>query len=1494
MTSNYPNSLDTDATLPRVDNNITQIGASAINALRDAVFALEDNLGIGLAGNLSDLATRLNVSFDANGNIKPSALTSLALTPIVDAQVSPTAAIKESKLALDHKTQDLYNSIVTNNGYLQTALAFIAGPGSEILPHIAGTNYNHFMSAILVAPSPSSYFKNRSNSFRDNTNLYNLFSDFNKDLVAHEKADSTNFGSTDPTSPSVGTVPPANYAHVSKGIYLNTANFTFVPQTATDLQQFAEFIDNSNIFLLGTRIQTFYANGIPNTARSGTLTNPSLGKLIVPSTSLTTYLLNGGSSSPVDDIDHGDDIAEFVPPAASVSNSTFDAMFNQVQVGHVLTITYDGYNISVPVVIKEKKLIVSGGNKRYVMRLNSKNLFAGTNFTGTVNHPLFNNQKSGVLALSQAISPMNVLPTLVAGNPRGAQVLGVGFNPDQLDSTHYNLYLQLYPDGNPTDGITNLAAIDVTGNKGATPGQYTLDSIVAATNAAFRAPGFNYRFIAYAYQGQFGLMLAEPYGGASFSIISGILSSSGAYDQSLSNTSYPNNVIGTPGFDSKDALGFGPNGAGIGSPPFTASFANATVAQTPTIIFVPLTRDNYYVNGIERERFALEVNQILDGYGDGYWPATIVTKTVIPGVRVEVTYQVNAELSTSGLQVGKTLVIKSTNAVDSGRFFIKSIQFNNCDMPNAYALITVYDAIHGTGSTPFASAPVGTVVGLYFNGDSIGFNIENSTDYSTVGISFKRHFEIYVDDNGHTFSQERGRMGISGSNATVNGVTLYGNSSLLSFGIYKISSKLRGYNFSSVNKINFQITSYSTTTGIYSGYLCNWDGVTVTNQGPITVGKKGQVVRFYDQSNVEYIEFILDASSTMPNISTTQNIDIQLFPTLRLDEELMILGTVQVNDATDQLQYLRDERQFGNISVEQLSTSALDFIAAPTKYLHENGVIQGFDLTAINGNNISFNGGTAFVNGKIIQLGNEVVGIPVIQETLTPYGQSTTFNTVTWFVCLNDKGEIEFIASTDFDPATSGSTYDAIPVDHTRIFYALNPNAVSPTPYQIRSSFLSDIASNPAFKDVLVLAVVSATISFSSTWSVTSTVSNDARRFIYNGYSGLTRPFVFGANASFRSLISLNTWLTQLLNFKSALTNSNSVGTKVIVKGSNTVTSAVTLNYGSEVIFEGDGGTFTISSISTGFNLGSNITFRNLNFINAYDPIAHSDPNYTSGLLANNANAFLYCNVNTVSGNKNIKVDNCTFSSALQERYPFIVFNFTSTSAIVENVDIINNKFQTTFAADDKYAVISMIGPTVAPATITGARLINCNIINNHCNKNQLIQLSSPLTGGLVVDLIAAVNLQINNNTCGAINALTKSDNPTSPFNTTFSNDKNPGARINYNNCRFIYCGFGNGFIVDGYGHRPATLLALGLYTSPLLIENNLTSFIHVGLRRHNSGSPGFVPPSPNIVIRNNRLFADDNGSANGYLNSYYPNFTFTDGYSYADTAIIVDKAAGP
>lgn len=1518
--SNYPNQLDDDVSLPRVDDDITQEGGAAINAQRDAIFGLEGQVGVGAQGTAASIAARLGVSLSPAGNLLPSAIAGLGLVtlPITDIQISATAAIQESKLALTYPTATLYSIMNNINIGVDSALNFITYHGSKLEPHLAGVTYRHTMDQIDINSDPANFFENLYGFDRNNTNLYTLFNDINNDFVAHEKADSTALGSN-PTSTTVGTIPPVNYAHVSKGIFVDTSNFSFIPQITTNVQDVLQFIDNSNILILGTRIQTLYQNGISRASRSTVVTNNTAGQLIVPSTSVKTYHLDGGSSSPVDNISDGDDIIQFFPPASNATTNIFDSQFSLVKVGDIITVTYST-NVNISSIIKEIKYIVGTGSppaKTYMVRIDRKNLFESTTATATITRSLVNYNKYGVLTVAQAQPPTPIsssLASLVVSNPRGAEVLGIGFNPDLLDSSHYLLYLVMYPNGNPANGVYNLAAIDVTGNQGTTPGQYTLDTIVAAVNAVFRAPGYNYRFVAYQNQGNFGVMLAESYGGVSFSIISGIVGPDGLYDESLSQTVYPNNVVDI--FTPKDAFGFGTLGANVASPPYQASYANAQIAQTPTKIFVPLTRNTFYVNGVERERLNTEPDQLIDGYGDGFWPAIIINKQII-GPRVRVTYQVNLDLSVSDMAIGKTLVVQSEGGsgtpIDFGRFFIENIQINSCECDGytAFTQISVYDGVHGTGVTPYASSPIGTAVRLYFSGDSVGFSTENASDGSTPVPTaiFKRHFETYINEDGYTFTHERGRMNISGASTTVNSVVLYSSSAMSYINLYKISPKLKGYIYGAVTKLNLQITSYVPTTGIYSGYLCAWDGTTVTHQGPTIVGKKGQVVRFYDETNIDYIDFIFTSSDSVPAISTTQNIDIQLFSTLSLDDQVMLLSTVQANDNTKQLAYLRDARQFGNVSEKQFSTSALDYIAAPTRLLNENGVIQGLnivhlpDITSPFRNILTIDGGVAVVNGKIVQINNQTIAVPVIQEVLST---NATINTITWFVCVNDRGEFELVASTDYVPSGGfSSLYAAAGVDHTRMFTVQNPNLVTPSPYIIRGSYLADIVQNQ--KDITVIATITITTALVSTaYEIVSVTALDARRYVYNGYGGLSDPFILGTNASFQSFQALNTWLTNLTAFRSSqyvdpATSSvypggNSVGRKVIVKG-NFPLNNVALSYSQPIIFEGDGGAFITSTDAGIYNTGlGNISFKNLTFDYLFDGSGDGGFN-TSWPAQPNSSRGTFVGFGSCS---NISFDNCTFTTAQQYHFPFINFTLTSASNIVENVSITNCKFLSTYAGEDKQAVIAFVGPSSAPGVgvLQGARLDNVLIANNYCNKNQMIIASSSIASGpnQVVDMLVGVNFKIQNNVCGCISVMVKQDIPTNTFNTTAILDKTNGAIVSGNTCRFICSGYANGLMIDANNNRPfnnsTPLVANGIFSGFLTISDNVTSFIHTGIRVSSSIGTSL---NPTLTIRNNKLTAYDSSTISGFLNTYYTNGTayISPTYTQTGTALIVDKVTG-
>src|SRR5579859_5886773 len=261
--SNFPNSFDDDTTLPAINNNITEIGGEAINALRDFAFNTEMYLGLGANGSAPSLAERLGISINPDGTIKTSAIASLGLVtlPITQDQIANNAQIPESKLKLDHRTNDLYNYILDLSRDVNSALGWINITGIKLEPHLEGVIYRHTLSQIDVSLLSSQFLNNKFRVARNNTNAYTVINDINDELLAHQWADGSNFGIIQNVITNNGSSYPSNYAHIASGIFINTSRFTVIPQTAQDVQLFADFIDNSSILTLGTRVQNLYNNG---------------------------------------------------------------------------------------------------------------------------------------------------------------------------------------------------------------------------------------------------------------------------------------------------------------------------------------------------------------------------------------------------------------------------------------------------------------------------------------------------------------------------------------------------------------------------------------------------------------------------------------------------------------------------------------------------------------------------------------------------------------------------------------------------------------------------------------------------------------------------------------------------------------------------------------------------------------------------------------------------------------------------------------------------------------------------------------------------------------------------------------------------------------------------------------------------------------------------------------------------------------------------------
>lgn len=1247
--SDFPNNFDDDTTLPFVNDNITEIGGEAINALRDAVFAIEQNIGLGAQGSTASVAARLGVSFFPDGTLKPSAITSLGLVtlPITQDQIANHANIPESKLHLDHRTQDLFNYIRDLSKDVNLAIGWISGTGVKLEPHLIGAIYRHTMDQIDVSLNSNDFLTNNRRLLRNNLNSYTLVKDINAELLSHQFADGSPFGSPYNITTNNGSVYSSIYGHTGSAIFINTSRFNNIPQTADDVQLFAEFIDSASIFLLGTRIQNLYTNGISRVSRSSNLTQDGYGQFIVPPTPAIAFLKNiGNSSSPFDNIDTGDDIIEFKPTADEKNSNRFDAQFSLVKPGDIIRINYG--TIEVPFVIKEKKYSPTG-NKKYVVRIAGKNHFYAPNAIARIDKPLFNSNKYGELAISPVNNQFNATPSLIVNNPRGAQCLGVGFNPDALDENHYLLYIAFYPTGHVSDGYALLPGIDVTGNQGTTPGAYSLESVVFATNEAFRKVGFNYRLSAFSYGGEFGICLSDSYNNSAFSIVTTAMKADGTIDVLANNIAFPANVIDilpTAGGVGPDPLGLGPTGANVASPVYYSSYAIPEAALNPTKLFIPLRRNTYYVNGTEKERMNREVTQALDGYGDGYWVATIQDVS-IPAGRVATTYRVPLDLSTSNLKPGKTLVVQPLQdgyLVDFGRYIIQQVVFG-CDPAN-FTDITVYDSVHAVGASPSAVLEPFAQVKLYFGPDSVSFNTESSTDFSTYG-NFKRHFEVYTDADGNTFTHERGRFTANNVGVNINGTFLNGSAQLNKLDIIRISPKLRGYQFGAVNKITLRVFNYSSVTGVYDGYLASYDGVSYTHYGPRITGRKGEVTRFYDETHTDFIEVSFDPNESLFDFSE-QYIDFQLFPTLQLDDELMLLGTCQVEDATQIVSKIVDCRQFGNTSEKDLSTSVFDYMSVPEKYLHSNGIIRGFDLYQTfdeeQTGTMYLTGGVALVNGRLFYINNDSVVFPPIRESY-----QSAFHDVQWAVCLTDIGDYKIIPLLD--------VYPGGPSTSARLFTAMD--AVSGTQYIMPAVTFSDIINTR--KDLTVLYIVKTSVDGLITPTTFIDNVSDARRFVYKKDWGERPTLSYGTeNGEFRTFTALESWL----NYNYTWCNS------VTLKGSfPSVTNL--FQYPTRIRFFGDG--TTQLNNSQGIQ-GSNVEFHNLTFamVNS-GTVNFTNVEFDHVVFGGATNStFFGCNLKNstfnVPAGTQLNINNSVVDS--------VTFNVTgSASFVIDNTTIKNCTF---------------------------------------------------------------------------------------------------------------------------------------------------------------------------------------------------------------------------
>lgn len=1323
----YPFSIDSDATIVRISDNLTEVGGEAINQLRDATFAIESELGTGLSGSKGTLAARLDVLLNANGTPKQSALAAVGLVtlPITNSQVASNAGIKEHKLTLDHSTSDLHTLITANKSLLDIVSDLSLDTQTDLLRHLAGattlsnssTLARHTASMIDLNAVPSdprdpfytwTGLKDKNGTLRTATHVASGLLQVNEALTTHENLTAD--------------------AHPATAITVDVSDFNEIPSTANTVQKALDYLDDSEFLNMGSHRATQHANAILPITRSTRLDSLEQSQIVVSKTNVLTYLVSGSVTDPQDNNTAGDDVIRFIPTNTA---SVFDAQFSQVQPGDLIRVNY-GLVESLHYI--DSVRFIPGS--QWFVRINGVNLFDTVSdgydgyVTAQIERPQYDLNTYGVMALASANSIPNdtypnLMSSLIVGSPRGATALGLGFDGNKINSTHYNLYLELYPTGNPADKIISMLPIDVSGDAGATCGSYTLDKIVHKTNDAFRKLGYNYRFIAFDHKGEFGLMLADSIGSASFAIVSGTASSG-----SLMPGGFSNNVIGdaTDGFD---ALGFGLNRANVAGPNYTGTY-DTTTALFPTKVINPAKSRSYVVNGQRRDTFA--ATHLANS--DGYWNAVVNSRTLV-GTTIEVTYRVELSLCASELKPGKTIVVQPEVAYDSstyfdvdyGRFIIKSVSFEEpCGDEDAYTLITVINGLHNAGAASAFSSEAGLKVHLYFSEDSVSFNDSQMIDAAT-GVNYHRLHEIYVTDAGKTHAHERARLPVQSE----TGVKLRTES----WHISNVSPKLRGYKdgTSAMNRyLRFFIISYSAATGVIDGYVgqrdpANPTAAKISRPGPLTRGYKNQIIRYYDETYADYIELYFDEPGPGPtgvNILsdvTPRFVDIELFSSVKLHDEYFALGTCEVNwdPPTGQniVQHVRNTRQFGSVDETDLTQTAVDFVSAADRVSHENGVVSGLDFREANPSNVRellFDGGQTLIDGKLVISTSESVTIPLISKN------AAVSTGLAWYVCLDITGHLVCIPADD---SFSAETQQ----------YFQTPGSMLGT-YFLPSANLVKLINSTSYVPV---ALVELTIGADGLVSGALNV-RDIRRFVNKQtFSG---PLTVSSNdrsANFYDFTSLSNWIA-------------AYGTeKTLVKICGEIILSGTLNLGgfeNRVVFEGDGAIIRCNA-DRGITINTNTHLKNITFyFRQQTSIQGSGINFnaTTGNFVNPGNGCIYSD-----GGDDIRIEDCIFifeSGALDvqntKRHPFISFR---------NGDFRDVVIKDNFIKDQSGAFETQCA--IAITTNQGNFLENVLIEGNRCTDNNGLGTQSIYIGPDVVSTgsysMLAQNVTIRDNTCGVI-----------------------------------------------------------------------------------------------------------------------------------------------
>jgi hypothetical protein len=454
--SKYPNELDTDVELPRVDDNIVEIGGDAINGLRSAVFNIEQTLGVNPQGTAADMAARLNQSLNPDGTIKASALSTIGLVtlPITNSMVANNAGILESKLDLNYSTKNLRELIGALRVEHDALVLTVQGDITNLSRHVA---------------HPSTFGRHRTSDIDGyigkyvDYNLQGIVDDLDTRIMDHL---------SDPID-----------AHDASAISFDDTD-TFI--NADEVQTAIEKLDDLGVTTLTMHQDNQHSNGIL-TAQKTYEPNTFHGNVVVSSAAL-----NAISSG-----------------ATNVSYTSTPSTLSQVIRGDRIDITIDSnvytrYIESVDstfgVVNFFMALPVGGISPTAVIYRTTEEAFAPSTLQLAVRHDSISGNLGG-----------SVLQLI---HPSAPHILSNGLDVRAITASAKNIKIAW--ETGVTGDIDAYQALQTYPAANSTPSVWTPENLAIALNEEFKKDGNNYPLVAFVYRGEVGIAFDEPDGYVEF------------------------------------------------------------------------------------------------------------------------------------------------------------------------------------------------------------------------------------------------------------------------------------------------------------------------------------------------------------------------------------------------------------------------------------------------------------------------------------------------------------------------------------------------------------------------------------------------------------------------------------------------------------------------------------------------------------------------------------------------------------------------------------------------------------------------------------------------------------------------------------------------------------------------------------------------------------------------------------------------------------------